>query len=80
VHQPIEAWIHASPTKDKLGVSCAYYMSVILSLIVEGRGQSFEWEQRILIKPTELHQRICAFIGSKGMMEESESIAPFSLP
>ena len=71
------------PTKDKpRGKLRLLYECNPFAFIVEvAGGKASNGEQRILdVKPTELHQRSALFIGSRGMMEELESIAPFSLP
>jgi len=71
------------PTKDKpKGKLRLLYECNPFAFIVEvAGGKATNGEQRILdVKPNELHQRSALFIGSKGMMEELESIAPFSLP
>lgn len=71
------------PTKEKpRGKLRLLYECNPFAFIVEvAGGKASNGEQRILdVKPTELHQRSALFIGSRGMMEELESIAPFSLP
>ena len=71
------------PTKEKPGgkLRLLYECNPFAFIVEVAGGKASNGEQRILdVKPTELHQRSALFIGSRGMMEELESIAPFSLP
>ncbi|HMP88261.1 MAG TPA: fructose-bisphosphatase class I, partial [Lacibacter sp.] len=52
----------------------AYECNPFAFMVEVAGGKATDGKQRILdIQPTELHQRVPLFIGSKGMMEELES-------